>query len=97
MAVSIVDDIHPLARRIGLFSVGFDEITYRPDEIAEIFAFLKIVVLRAEMRYDLHAFEYMALCHDFDVVPNVNQVPHYRIVCTRGLEGSIEAVKVERV
>lgn len=84
-------------RNLGYFRIPVLDIANRPEEIAEIFSRLKIVPIKAEHRYDLGAFDYLAICESFKEVELGCKAPDYGFVVTRNEDGNIMSVDVKAV
>ena len=62
-------------RRLGRFAVEMNIIHESP--VMAQLMLSGMVIVRAEHRYDLNAIEYMALCDEFDEVPQGYEAPWY--------------------
>ena len=68
-------DTKTITRRIGRFCV---DLSLLEDQTVMAQLMLSgMVIVRAQHRYDLNAIEYMALCDEFDEVPDGQEAPYY--------------------
>lgn len=66
-------------RQIGKIEVDEEFIRDHPGKIAEVFALLKLVPVRAELMFRNRSIEYYALSDQFDEIPEWEVVPGYKI------------------
>lgn len=67
---------------IGRFKVDSFTIQHHPERVADVFARLRILPVRAEMLFERLAIEYTALCPEFDELPEGAMVPEYDLEIT---------------
>jgi hypothetical protein len=75
-------------RRIGRFFVNEEFVSL--DNLAYRRMMEKVVVLRAEFKYEQRAFEYYVLCEDFEEVPLNFVIPEYRVIVSRTGDGRVK-------
>lgn len=85
-----------LENRKGRFSIDLDLLKRNPDEMSAIFMMLAFVPFRAECIYINNTIEYQGLSYLFDIVPQHQIIPEYRIEITKSENGitEVKAVKV---
>lgn len=66
-------------RRVGRFLINRDLIDNRSGEIVEMFHALKILVVRAEMRYESNSIEYVGISPSFEDIGQGFEAPLYFI------------------
>jgi hypothetical protein len=76
-----------LRLRFGAFSVSSDLVDIHPEAVLKALA--GCVIVRAEMIYHERAFHYVALCEDFDIVPEGDVTPHYACLLTEHADGGV--------
>ena len=82
----------------GMFYISEKDIHKTPDKVAQIFASLKIVVIRCELLYFRREFEYYAMCPVFSICQEGQNIPEYRIIAEFDKNDQlIEYAKVEKV
>ena len=64
-------------KRLGKFNVSLDLIEQCPEVVKSVLSHM--IVLKAETLYHTHTIEYVAMCDEFDVVPEGYVVPYYEI------------------
>lgn len=84
-------------RKLGFFTIDINIVRHDPEEVAEVFAMLKIVPVKAEHRMDLHAIEYLAIGERFEEIPKGQLAPRYELKITKSKSGNIELIEVEKV
>ena len=62
-------------RRLGRFSIDMGLVEHQT--VMAQLMLSGMVVVGADYRYDQNAIEYMALCDEFDEVPEGHEAPHY--------------------
>lgn len=82
------------SRQLGRFTIDFPIVEDDPVLVRTIMG--QCVIVRAEMRYDLGAFEYHAISPQFAEVPPHCVPPEYRWIVTVPEQGP-RSVKAERV
>lgn len=82
-------------RNLGFFTIDIDRVRNNPEEVAEMFSTLKIVPVKAEMRMDLHAIEYLAIGERFKEISKGQAAPRYELKITKSPAGNIESIEVE--
>lgn len=64
-------------RRLGKFSISWVLIDDNPQVVRQLLS--KMIIVRAETLYHDRSIEYIAMCDDFDVIPEGMIVPQYDI------------------
>ncbi|TES88952.1 MAG: hypothetical protein E3J94_07260 [Desulfobacteraceae bacterium] len=86
-------------RNLGVFRINAQIVENKPDEVAEMFALLKIVPLKVEYRPDWDAYQYLAIGEGFPELKEHHPAPEYEIVVrkfnTSGFPVLVEAVRSE--
>jgi len=67
----------PKNRKIGRFEIDFATIDKQPDIVQSVLG--NVIVIDTDMRIDRQVIEYLAICDDFDEVPEAAQAPTYDI------------------
>jgi len=70
------------SRKLGRFVVGHSVIEKSPDDVMRLMG--RMIVVRAESRYDVGGVEYTAISDYFSDVPEGNVVPEYRFAFSGG-------------
>lgn len=79
-------------RNLGKFTVTTDCIRRNPDEAAQIFKLLNLVVVRAECMFADSKIEYTGLSDQFVEIEMGETIPTYRLEISTGEDGIIEKV-----
>ena len=78
---------------IGIFEIHEGLIRNEPERVAEVFAFMKLVPVRAEMLFAHGVVEYTAISAVFPEVELNHKIPKYELKITRSNAGNIECVE----
>lgn len=70
------------SRRLGKFSIRTSLIEDTPGTVFEILS--TVIVVRAEMRWDIGAIEYTGISHSFECLPCGRVVPEYEAMFEQG-------------
>lgn len=77
----------PEPRRIGRFRISHTLLRgHQRDVLA---ALQRVLIVRAESRWDLDCIEYSGVSDDFEPVPNGIQAPYYTVTIDRKEDGSL--------
>ena len=85
------------ARQLGRFSITNDMLINQPEVVAEMFAILKIIPVRAEQMFATDTIEYTAISERFEEVLRGHIPPLYKFNIDQSEAGNVELVEVERV
>jgi hypothetical protein len=83
-------------RNLGKFTVTTDYIRRNPDEAAQIFKLLNLVVVRAECMFANREIEYTGLSDQFVEIEMGEKIPDYRLeisTCENGIVDNVVAVR----
>ena len=69
-------------RRLGKFIISTSLIEDSPGTVFEILS--TVIVVRAEMRWDIDAIEYIGISHSFECLPCGRKVPEYEAMFEQG-------------
>ena len=69
-------------RRLGKFYIDTALIESSPGTVFEILS--TVIVVRAEMRWDMDAIEYIGISHSFECLPCGRRVPEYKAIFEQG-------------
>ena len=75
-------------RNLGKFTVTTDCIRSNPDEAAQVFKMLNLVVVRAECIFADSKIEYTGLSNQFVEIEMGSTIPDYRLEVTQGEDGA---------
>lgn len=81
--------------QLGRFTVLADWIRRDPAMVAQVFAAMECVVLRAEMMYAEKHIAYAAISPRFRPLAIGEMIPEYEILCTDGPDGKLTSVTVK--
>lgn len=84
-------------RNLGKFSVTTEIIRQNPDEAAQIFKILNLVVVRAECVFAESKIEYTGISDQFVEIEMGETIPDYRLEISQGEDGNIEKVMTVRI
>ena len=84
-------------KQLGKIRVCTSEIRRHPAEMAEFFAALKLIPIRADWDYRFDTIEYTAISDRFDEIDEGAEVPRYTTLGELDDEGQLIDVTVERV
>ena len=84
-------------RNLGRFTVTNDLIRRCPDEAAQVFKMLNLVVVRAECIFADSLIEYTGISDQFVEIEMGKKIPEYRMEVTHGEDGDIEKVVALRI
>lgn len=76
-------------RRVGSFEVAQWYIEKMPREVAEVFASLRVLVVRAEALFHVNAISYTAISPSFEIVNEGEVTPVYDLEITKNADGSL--------
>ena len=76
-----------MRRNLGKFLISMELIEDNPKFVQKVMS--ECIPVRAEMRYDSHAIEYIAMSRFFDIVPQGQVVPEYMIHCMQNKNGKV--------
>jgi len=82
------------SRNLGRFSIDAGKIKANPNKIADMFAILQIVPVRAEYLFESDEIEYTAIGVRFKEIPKAMRVPRYKLKVTKTEAGNIESIEV---
>lgn len=82
------------SRQLARFRVDEREVRDRPGKLAEVFAMLKFVPVRAECLFAERCIEYVGISERFVDVPDGQIVPEVELRVTKDSAGGIELVEV---
>ena len=77
----------------GIIRIDFEFVRKQPERVAEVFALMKFVPLKAEALYMYDVIEYHGLSAAFPEVKEGKRIPLYDIKITRSEAGNIERVE----
>ena len=81
-------------KNIGIFEIYEGMIRNEPERVAEVFAFMKLVPVRAEMLFAHRVIEYTGLSVVFPELANTNcKIPKYELKIRRSEAGDIEGIE----
>ena len=83
--------------RLGQILVSLKEIRRDYESVAQVFGWLKLVPVRAELLYASMSIEYLAISERFREIPEGSPVPRYEIKVRRGEDGGVVGVDVREV
>jgi hypothetical protein len=75
------------SRRIGRFVVNEEFVELENLAMRRIME--RVVVLRADFRYERRQFEYFVLCEDFEELPRHSMAPEYLVIVSQTPEGNV--------
>jgi hypothetical protein len=78
--------------RMGKFNIKAEFIKKSPEIIAQVFAFMKCIPVRAEYLYELDEITYLAMAEIFDEVPYNMAAPPYILEIDQDDEGNVTNV-----
>ncbi len=84
-------------RNLGKFTVTTECIRRNPDEAAQIFRMLNLVVVRAECLFADSVVEYTGISDQFVEIGMGQKIPEYRLEVTQGKDKTIENVVAVRI
>lgn len=82
-------------RNIGKFRLDANFIHNQPKRVAEVFAIMKCVPVRAEMLFYSDEIEYWAISERFAEIPKGQMVPEYLLQITQNESGQVELVEIK--
>lgn len=85
------------SNQIGRFRVDADVLYDRPDDLAAVFAWAKIVPCRCEMLFASRELEYQAVSKLFEPIERGDMIPEYTIWRTVDKNGVVVDVWAEKV
>lgn len=80
-------------RNIGIFEIHEGLIRDDPERMAEVFALMKLVPVRAEMLFAYGVVEYTGISAVFPEVEANCKIPKYELKITRSEAGNVECVE----
>ena len=84
-------------RNLGKFTVTTDCIRQNPDEAAQVFKMLNLVVVKAECIFADSKMEYTGISDQFVEIEMGSTIPDYRLEVTQGEDGGMEKVMALRI
>lgn len=84
-------------RNLGKFTVTTDCIRSNPDEAAQVFKMLNLVVVRAECIFADSRIEYTGISDQFVEIGIGESIPDYILKVSHGEDGNIEKVETVRI
>lgn len=81
-----------LYTRMARFRIHSRIIQDQTETAAEVFAHLRLVVIRCEICHETHEFEYLACSHRFDVLPHGDRPPLVGLVAVVGARRVVHGV-----
>jgi hypothetical protein len=84
-------------RKLGRTRISCKMIDHEPERVAEVFALLKFVPVRAECLHYLNEIEYVAISERFENVPFGQIVPEYKLTISQDEDGRVNLVEVEQI
>jgi len=78
---------------IGIFEIYEGLIRNEPERVAELFTFMKLVPVRAEMLFAHEVVVYTAISAVFPEVEVNHKIPKYDLRITRSDAGDVECVE----
>ena len=82
---------------LGRFKIEERWVRDEPEKVAEVFAILKCVPVRAEMLFAEQRIEYTAIAERFPEVPIGNLIPEYTLTIESDGEGWPSCVIVQNI
>ena len=64
-------------RQLGRFRVNLEYIQQHPEDVADMFSFIRFVPLDTTIHYDVYCIEYLGVCSLFTEVPEGSEAPLY--------------------
>ena len=84
-------------RKLGRIKINCEMIDHEPERVAEVFALLKFVPVRAEHYYHIDEIEYIAISERFEDVPFGCIIPEYKLTISQDKDGRVNLVEVEQI
>lgn len=84
-------------KQLGKLVVTLDMFHGKLDQVAAIFAMLKLIPVRAETLYFEQRISYTAISERFDEVPDGERIPEYKLTISADKNGWPNEVKVTKV
>ena len=85
------------SNQLGTFQISVDMVDHHPEQVAEVFTFMKLVPVRAEQLFANQCIEYTAISELFLEANRAAVIPEYKLIVhtdpETGKITSIEAIK----
>ena len=84
-------------RNLGRVNIPCEFIDNEPERVAEVFALLKFIPLRAEWLDYKKMIEYIAISDQFEHVPLGKLIPEYQLKISQDKDDKITSVTAEKL